>query len=95
LASFFHGEGSGVPAADLKTPRSIQLKLIMDHYFLKKEDLKKRLLELFSEQPEVFNEKEGVFTTDWVLKLLKLRGASDLVDKALKSRANRTPLTSV
>ena len=84
-----------MPVADLKTPRSIQLKLIMDNYFLEKEDLKRKLLELFKEQPEVFTEKGGVFTTDWVLKLLKLRGASDLVEKALKSRANHIPLTSV
>ena len=67
----------------------------MDNYFLENEDLKRKLLELLSNQSDAYIEKGGVYTTDWVLKLLKLRGASDLVDKALKSRANRAPLTSV
>lgn len=60
----------------------------MDNYNTSKPDLNQKYVEL-NQDPDVFIEKEGVYPIDWILKLLKLRGHSAMVEKGLKARSNR------
>lgn len=60
----------------------------MDNYNSSKSILNQKYIEL-NQDPDVFNEKEGVYAIDWILKLLKLKGHSDMVEKGLKARSNR------
>ena len=94
MGIFFHGEGSGLPSQELKTPRSVQLKLILDHYFIDKTQLQIKFISL-NQDVNNFTESGQVFPTDWILKILKLRGHLDFVDRALKARASRIVLKSI
>jgi len=60
----------------------------MDNYNTSKTDLNQKYIQL-NQDPDVFNEQEGVYPIDWILKLLKLKGQSNMVEKGLKARSNR------
>ncbi len=60
---------------------------MLDNYFLSKEELQEKYLQANVEANH-FTETGGVFPNDWLLKLLKMRASSAILDKALKARAN-------
>jgi hypothetical protein len=60
----------------------------MDNYNTSQTDLSAKYIQI-NQDPDVFNEKDGVYPIDWILKLLKLKGQSSMVEKGLKSRSNR------
>ena len=66
----------------------------MDNYTEDKDDLHRRYIAMITE-PNAFKESEGVFTTDWVLKLLKSRGCSLLVEKGLKTRTQHVVIKTL
>jgi hypothetical protein len=94
IAAFFHGEGSGLSNADMKTPRSVQFRLMLDNHSCSRLDLESKFL-AFSTSADFFTETEdGLCSTDWILKLLKAKGHHDSVEKGLKARAAHQVLKS-
>ena len=60
----------------------------MDNYFADKNDLNQRYVSL-NQDAQVFNETQGIYPIDWILKLLKSKGQPSMAEKGLKSRTHR------
>jgi MUN domain len=72
---FFMGDGEGLSKQALHSRNYLQLKGIMTHYFDSKQDLINAYLDM-----------DIASDTDWILKLIKMKGGKDFVEDALKKQ---------
>lgn len=73
---FFKGEGQGLNDDQILVGAYLQLQNIMNHYF----DSKEQIMELYQQKEY---QVEGIA----YLKLLKMKGCTQFVEKALKNRS--------
>ncbi|KAJ3281116.1 hypothetical protein HK104_000210 [Borealophlyctis nickersoniae] len=93
LSTYFNGEGEGIPFPDLHTPRFLQLRAITDSYFSSRKELEAKYMLLLAERGEDDGGADGrdddaeqPEPSDWVLKLIKLKGGKEFVEAKMRAK---------